>query len=186
MRPVGSEHEVGVDVRVVAATNRNLEAEITEGRFREDLYYRLNVIRLEIAPLRDRPEDVRPIAEHLLGKHCRLQRRQLEWDESALLWLTGQSFAGNVRELENLVERAVALSVGPIIRLEDLEQKVAPVQLDLTEGFDLDAHLQDIERRILLQALEQSGGVRKKAAKLLGMTFRSFRYRLAKYDLDVE
>ena len=186
VRPVGAEKELDVDVRVVAATNRNLENEIAEGGFREDLYYRLNVIRLEIPPLRDRPEDVRPIAEHLLEKHCRLQRRQLEWDEHALVWLTAQSFAGNVRELENLVERAVALCAGPIIRLEDLDQKSVPAQFELGEGFDLDGHLQEIERRILLQALEQTGGVRKKAAKLLGMTFRSFRYRLAKYDLDVE
>ena len=187
VRPVGSEHEVAVDVRVVAATNRNLEEDIAAGQFREDLYYRLNVIRLEIPPLRERPEDVRPLAEHLLDKHCRLQRRQLEWDESALVWLSAQTFAGNVRELENLVERAVALSAGPVLRPEDFEERSAAATVptpDLVAGFDLDAHLQDIERRILLQALEQSGGVRKKAAKLLGMTFRSFRYRLAKYDLD--
>ncbi|MBX3250825.1 MAG: sigma-54-dependent Fis family transcriptional regulator [Myxococcales bacterium] len=193
VRPVGSEREHPVDVRVVAATNRDLEAEVREGRFREDLYYRLNVIRMTLPPLRDRPEDVRPLAEHLLHKHATFQRRSLRLGDEALRWLAAQPFPGNVRELENLVERAVALAPGPEIDVEDLAGRrppptpgtglPRPLDGPLPDPFDLDAHLAEIEKRILLQALEQRGGVRKHAAKLLGMTFRSFRYRLAKYGL---
>ena len=191
VRPVGESDEIPVDVRVLAATNRDLEADIEDGSFREDLYYRLNVIRLQIPPLRSRPEDIRPLAEHLLAKHCALQERRLTLSDATIRHLARQSFPGNVRELENLLERAVALAEGPEIEVEDLgmpatapDGSVAPVAL--TPGFDLDAHLSTIEKRVLLDALEEAGGVKKHAAALVGMTFRSFRYRLAKYDLDDE
>ncbi|MCB9600775.1 MAG: sigma-54-dependent Fis family transcriptional regulator [Sandaracinus sp.] len=190
VRPVGGEREVPIDVRVVAATNRELEREVKEGRFREDLFYRLNVIRVELPPLRERPEDIAPLAQHLLEKHCAYQHRSLRFSEESLRWLAVQGFPGNVRELENLVERAVALSAGPVIEPDDLGGRTVDVPsvshtlpADLPDGFDLDGHLAEIEKKVLLQALAQCGGVRKRAAKLLGMTFRSYRYRLAKYGL---
>lgn len=189
VRPVGGSKEVPTNARVVAATNRDLEDEVQEGRFREDLFYRLNVIRLPLPSLRERPEDVRPLAEHLLAKHNALQERALSFLPEALAWLSRQDFPGNVRELENRIERAVALAVTDSIDVEDLGGGVVAstgvpgmAVPDLHEGFDLDAHLASIEHAILLQALEKNGGVRKRAAKFLKMTFRSFRYRLAKYD----
>ena len=191
VRPVGGDRELPIDVRVVAATNRVLEDEVREGRFREDLYYRLNVIRLHIPPLRERPEDVRPLARHLLTKHAALQGRPLELSEEALTWLSRQRFPGNVRELENLIERAVALAPADarVLREGDFggSQSVAEASLEPVElgpGFSLDEYLTSIERRLLLRALEESGGVRKRAAELLGMSFRQFRYRLAKCNLD--
>ncbi len=192
VRPIGSESETSVDVRVVAATNRDLEAEIEAGNFREDLYYRLNVIRLVLPPLRERPEDIRPLAEHLLEKHAALQRRTLSLSEEALRWLSHRSFPGNVRELENVVERAVALGRGPVLSVEDLggtpsrPPSMFPTDpgLDLSKGIDLDAHLAAIEKRLLLEALDVANGNRTKAAELVGMTFRSFRYRLAKLTDD--
>ncbi len=194
VRPVGGAHEIDVAVRVVAATNRDLEEEVQTGTFREDLFYRLNVIRLELPALRERPEDIRPLAEHLLAKHNALQGRSLVFDDDSLSWLTRQRFSGNVRELENRIERAVALAAQDHIEVEDLgggtrvtgDMRLSALP-EIHEGFDLDAHLGGIERAILLQALAKNDGVRKRAAKYLGMTFRSFRYRLAKYDdLDSE
>ncbi|MEM9067798.1 MAG: sigma-54 dependent transcriptional regulator [Myxococcota bacterium] len=190
VRPVGSEREEEVDIRLVAATNRDLEAEVEQGTFREDLFYRLNVIRLRIPPLRDRPEDIRPLAQHLLEKHNAAQERTLSLSDAALAWLALQPFPGNVRELENLIERAVALAPNQTISVEDFGvdsgDLVPRVPAVLPADFDVDAHLGAIERTILLKALDQSEGVRKRAAELLGMTFRQFRYRLAKYDLDNE
>ncbi len=190
VRPIGGADELPVDVRVVAATNRDLESEVEEGAFREDLFYRLNVIRIRIPPLRERPEDIRPLAQHLLEKHCTLQSRRRTLSDEAMDWLVRQPFPGNVRELENRMERAVALSTGERIELDDVRPEgpgsgvgtvAAPV---IGEGFDLEAHLAAVERAVLYRALEASGGVRKRAAELLGMTFRQFRYRLAKHEDD--
>jgi len=190
VRPVGGSDEVPVDVRVVAATNRDLESEIEEGTFREDLFYRLNVIRIRIPPLRERPDDIRPLATHLLEKHSTLQGRRRALSDEAMDWLVRQPFPGNVRELENRIERAVALSPGELMGLEDMRPEgptsapgtvAAPA---IGEGFDLEAHLAAVERTVLYRALEASGGVRKRAAELLGMTFRQFRYRLAKHEDD--
>ncbi|MEM1417356.1 MAG: sigma-54 dependent transcriptional regulator, partial [Myxococcota bacterium] len=191
VRPVGGERERPVDVRVVAATNRDLEAEVSERRFREDLFYRLNVIRLELPALRERPEDITPLAAHLLAKHASLQGRgAMRFSEEAVASLAARQFPGNVRELENVVERAVALSEGLEIGTEDLRMR--PGKTDeaapladagaLPEGFDLDDHLAGVERRILHRALAQTDGNRTQAARLLGMSFRSFRYRLAKHE----
>ena len=192
VRPVGGSNEVSVNVRVVAATNRDVEREVTEGTFREDLFYRLNVIRLNLPPLRDRPEDIAPLALHFLEKHNVLQGRRLALSDDATAWLKTQTFPGNVRELENTIERAVALADGPLVEPSDLTERPlaaagcepsAPTDLPL-DGFSLDDYLAAVERRVLYQALEQSNGVRTNAAKLLGMSFRSFRYRLAKYEGD--
>ncbi len=190
VRPIGGEKEFEVDVRLVAATNRDVELEVREGRFRQDLFYRLNVIRLVMPPLRDRPEDIPLLAEHFLVKHGALAGRRLLFSPEVLRWIAQQRYPGNVRELENVVERAVTLAAGPRITLADLPDTLAtngaatprPIGLP-PEGMDLDAFLADTEQRLLLEALERTGGVRKRAAKLVGMSFRSFRYRLAKYGL---
>ncbi|HET8936447.1 MAG TPA: sigma-54 dependent transcriptional regulator [Polyangiales bacterium] len=192
VRPVGSEEELPVDVRVVAATNRRIEQEVQAGRFREDLFYRLNVIHLHLPPLRERTEDIPLLAEHFLTKHAATQDKRLSFAPDALRHLLALPLRGNVRELENLVERAVTLSIGPRIELADLTlqpttAEVAPRMRipELPEtGFDLDGYLAEVERQILLSALAQASGVRTDAAKLLRMSFRSFRYRLAKYGLS--
>ncbi len=188
VRPVGGSKEVEVDIRVVAATNRDMEHEVAAGRFRQDLFYRLNVIRLHLPPLRERPEDIPLLAAHFVQKHAALAGRRVELSPEALRWLVTQPFPGNVRELENAVERAVTLASGDRITGEDVSLG-APVAVATTnevllgEGFDIDAYLGGIERSLLLKALEEAKGVRTEAAKLLGTTFRSFRYRLAKYGL---
>jgi two-component system response regulator PilR (NtrC family) len=179
---------VEVDVRVVAATNRDVEREVAEGRFRQDLFYRLNVIHIRLPALRDRPEDIPLLAEHFLQKHDAVHRKGATLSPEALRWLSGQRYPGNVRELENLIERALTLSQGDRIERSDLpsggDDAPPPSGAPLPDhGFDLDGYLAAIEQRILLQALSQCGGVRTEAARLLGMSFRSFRYRLAKYGL---
>lgn len=188
VRPVGGSREREVDVRVVAATNRDVEREVAEGRFRQDLFYRLNVIRLHLPPLRERPEDIPLLAQHFVQKHAALAGKPIELSPEALSWLVRQPFPGNVRELENVIERAVTLALGNRITLDDLpdgartDGPTTPAAR-IGEGFNLDAHLAAIERAFLLEALERTGGNRTEAAKLLGTTFRSFRYRLAKYGL---
>jgi two-component system response regulator PilR (NtrC family) len=186
VRPVGGSGEVEVDVRVLAATNRDVEAEVTAGSFREDLFYRLNVIRIEVPPLRERPEDIPVLAEYFLAKHAALQGRPLELSADAVRWLAQQPYAGNVRELENIVERGVTLARGNTVEREDLgDSHPAPKTTTISEipegTFELDDYLTQVERELLFRALDQAGGVRKKAAELLGMSFRQFRYRLAKH-----
>ncbi|HEX3593821.1 MAG TPA: sigma-54 dependent transcriptional regulator [Polyangiaceae bacterium] len=194
VRPVGAAQEVGVDVRVLAATNRNVEADVSAGRLRQDLYYRLNVIRIELPPLRDRREDIPPLTERFLRRFAReMGKDVVGLSADALRALEGYAFPGNVRELENLIERSVALAGARMIGLGDLPREVsgmaaAPTTALLAlppEGCNLDDVLGEAERRLLLSALERTGGLRTAAAKLLGITFRSLRYRLAKHGLDV-
>jgi two-component system response regulator PilR (NtrC family) len=186
VRPVGGSAEVEIDVRVVAATNREVEAEVDAGTFREDLFYRLNVIRIEVPPLRERPEDIPVLAQYFLQKHSAVQERRLAFAPEAMRWLAQQSYAGNVRELENMVERGVTLAPGNTVNREDLgdahPSKRAVGLTQIPEGsFDLDEYLAQVERELLFRALDQAEGVRTKAAELLGMSFRQFRYRLAKH-----
>jgi two-component system response regulator PilR (NtrC family) len=191
VRPVGGHEEIPVQCRVVAATNRDVKRDVAEGRFREDLYYRINVINLHLPPLRERPEDIALLADHFLVKHGQLQSKRLSFAPEALRWLLSRDYRGNVRELENLVERAVTLAIGSRVELSDVDYdpsapKGAPRWLPVEipdGGFDLDAYLAEAERRILIVALDKAKGVRKDAARLLGTTFRSLRYRLAKYGL---
>ena len=194
VRPVGGGQEIGVDVRVPAATNRDVEADVREGKFRQDLYYRLNVIRIELPTLRDRPEDVSRLADRFVHRFAaELGKDVRGLTPDALRALDAYAFPGNVRELENMIERAVALASSPAIGLGDLPPAVsglsaspAPLLADLPpEGCALDEVLGEVERRLILQALARTGGVRKAAAKLLGVTFRSMRYRLAKHALEV-
>jgi two-component system response regulator PilR (NtrC family) len=192
VRGVGSATEVPVDVRVLAATNRNVEDDVRDGRFRQDLYYRLNVIRVEVPALRERSEDIRPLAEYFLLRCAAEQGKDIRvLAPDTLRALERYSFPGNVRDLENIIERAVALATGPTIGLGDLPREVSgatslptPSLVGLPdEGCNLDDVLGEIERRMVLQALERSGGVRTQAAKLLGVTLRSLRYRLQKHAL---
>jgi two-component system response regulator PilR (NtrC family) len=192
VRGVGASAEVPVDVRVVAATNRPVEEDVRAGRFRQDLYYRLNVIRIEVPPLRTRREDVRPLAEHFLLRCAAEHSKDIRgFAPDAMRALEGYAFPGNVRELENVIERAVALATGQILGLGDLPSEVSgvvalptPALVGLpSEGCNLDEVLGEVERRLLLQALERAGGVRTQAAKLLGVTFRSLRYRLQKHAM---
>jgi two-component system, NtrC family, response regulator PilR len=192
VKPVGATGEIEIDVRVIAATNRELEEEVARGAFRSDLYYRLNVIEVRIPPLRQRREDVPLLIEHFLRRFAGEQEKRLSGiTPDALAKLQDYDYPGNVRELENLIERAVTLASGPRIDLESLPPLKSPQKgpadgesMAFGDGFDLDRTLHDYERTIILRALEQTGGVRKKAAQLLGISFRSLRYRLDKLGLD--
>lgn len=194
VKAVGGVEDEEVDTRIVAATNRDLAAEVKAGRFREDLYYRLNVVQIKVPPLRERREDVLLLAEHFLAKVGKEQGlSNLSFSPDAIRALGSHSFPGNVRELENAVERAVTLAESETISESDLPSALRGANALLREevgeipaGFDLQLHLDDIERQFLERALEQSGGVRQDAAKLLGLSFRSYRYRLKKLGSDEE
>jgi two-component system response regulator PilR (NtrC family) len=192
VRSVGASAEVGVDVRVLAATNRAVEEEVKSGRFRQDLYYRLNVIRIEVPPLRARREDIPDLARHFLARCAAEHDKEVRgFTPDALRVLDGYTFPGNVRELENLVERAIALASSPVIGLGDLPAEVSGASAQATprllelpdDGCNLDDVLGELERRLLVQALERSGGLRTNAAKMLGVSTRSLRYRLQKHSL---
>jgi two-component system response regulator PilR (NtrC family) len=192
VRRVGGNADTAVDVRIVTATNRDLFAEAQAGRFREDLYYRLNVIQITLPPLRERMEDVPLLAQHFLEKFAREQGRPpCRLSEAALARILAYDFPGNVRELENSVERAVALCRGDEIGPELLPSALlaarsgAVVAAPLpAAGASLDDMMEAFERQVLLSALAKTGGVKKRAAQLLGITFRSMRYRLEKLGLD--
>jgi two-component system response regulator PilR (NtrC family) len=191
IRRVGGTSDRKVDVRILAATNRRLEDEVAAGRFREDLYYRLNVIEISLPPLRERLEDLPLLVRHFLDKYAReLEKPVQELGEATMRRLHEYGFPGNVRELENLVERAVALSRDGIVGEDALPAQLlqSPERATLgripPEGASLEALVNDYERGLLLEALRRSKGVKKRAAQLLGVSFRSFRYRLEKLGLD--
>ncbi len=194
VRPVGGTMEIPVDTRIVAATNRDLAHMVKEKLFREDLYYRLNVLRLHLPPLRDRREDLLALIEHFRARFAAENGRPLvSFSQEALRLMLAHHWPGNVREVENAVERSVALSQGPTIIRDDLPPEVLgaalgarPGELILPpEGLQLEATLDDIERSLIRQALERAKGVRTHAATHLGLTFRSFRYRLHKLGMAV-
>lgn len=192
VRPVGSTSEVEVDVRIVAASNRDLEVEVSEGGFRPDLYYRLNVVRIDIPPLRERHEDIPALLEYFIARYSKEVGRKIDgMTPDALQLLLDYAYPGNVRELENIVERSVALSTGEVLGIDTLpptlvRDKEPPTaqQIMLGVGFALDETLDQIERQYLQEALSQANGVRTKAADILGISFRSLRYRLRKLQLD--
>jgi two-component system response regulator PilR (NtrC family) len=192
VRPVRGLKDVAVDVRVVAATNRDLAEEVKEGGFREDLFYRLNVIQIAVPPLRERRGDIVPLAEAFITRHAReAGRGRLTLSREAEACLLSYRWPGNVRELENTIERAVTLVDGEVIdpgalppHLRGLTpEPEGPLEL-APGGMDLQSYLDGVERKFLTLALERSGGVKKEAAKLLGLSFRSIRYRLAKLGLS--
>jgi two-component system response regulator PilR (NtrC family) len=188
---VGGTSDIHVDVRILSATNRELEEDVRSGRFREDLYYRLNVIEVKLPALRERPEDIPPLLQHFIERFASEQRKAIrEASSEVLAAFEGYAFPGNVRELENLVERAVTLTSGERIEIDSLPESVfrrgePEVCSRIPEGgVDLESLLGDYERSLLREALERTGGVKKRAAALVGVSFRSFRYRLEKLGLE--
>ncbi|CAM9645460.1 unnamed protein product, partial [Discosporangium mesarthrocarpum] len=192
IRRVGDTVDRKIDVRIVSATNRRLEDEVAEGRFREDVYYRLNVIQLQLPPLRDREEDIPLLAQHFIRRFSEELGKDVDgMNAEAYDLLASYAFPGNVRELENLIERAVALARGPVIGPELLPPTVVrpaaapPTAPRVTsEGVDLERLVADYERSLIEESLVASKGVKKQAARLLGISFRSFRYRLEKLGIE--
>ncbi|MBN2530520.1 MAG: sigma-54-dependent Fis family transcriptional regulator [Deltaproteobacteria bacterium] len=192
VRPVGGQMEVPVDVRIISATNQNLQSLIENGAFRTDLYYRLNVISIEIPPLRRRKEDIKPLIDYFLpqiASEAKSQARDVH--PAAMRYLMEHRYPGNVRELKNILERAVALASGDLITPVDLPprltkhtaESIIPAPNKMTgDGIDLDATLAKVESQYIKKALDQTGGVQSAAAKLLGITVRSLRYRLNRDD----
>lgn len=217
-RKVGGTEDIRVDVRIIAATNRDLEAAVRGGTFREDLFYRLNVILLKTPALRERKDDIPILVEHFMKKFCTAQGKPLlKIDPAVASAFQNYGWPGNIRELENTIERAVTLESGSSITLNSIPRQVLSAAGDIepvhtadtpasarkmeipapefSKGpIDLDSILQGVERTYLLAALAHSRGVKKRAAELLGITFRSIRYRLKKLgvasdddsDSDVE
>ena len=200
-KPVGGVEEVDVNVRVVAATNRDLEAEIKAGRFREDLFFRLNVVEVNVPPLRDRFEDIPLLVNSFLQTFSvEYQRNISSISSDAMKLLLDFSYPGNVRQLENIVERAVALCIGNELNTDHLPNSMVlqtatestkPIRVDSDlafpeEGIDLDRVVEDLELKLIREALKRSNGVKTKAAELLGLSFRQFRYKLSKYNREIE
>lgn len=184
VRPIGESQEVPLDVRVLSATHQDLRALVAEGRFREDLYYRINVIELKVPPLRERTGDIRELAEHLLARLAqRAGTNTPELTAAALQALQAHGFPGNVRELENILERAFTLSDGQQIDASDLQLRTDSSEDD-DSGDDLDEQLSSVERDAIVRALQQSRYNKTAAAKLLGISFRTLRYRIKKLGIE--
>lgn len=188
LRRVGGTAVKKVDVRLITASNRNLARQVKEGHFREDLYYRINVLQVELPPLRERLEDIPLLVEHLAAKHG---GQGVTVTPGALKCLMNHPFPGNVRELENIIERALVLD-NRQITVQNLPANVQCTEkrFDFNgeieipdDGIRLEEALEQLERQYLLKALEKAGGSKSLAAELLGMTFRSYRYKIAKYGL---
>ncbi len=196
VRRVGATEDVKVEVRIIAATNRNLEEMVAKGTFRQDLFYRLNVINIKTPSLRDRREDVPLLANHFLKKYNeRLNKNIGAISSEAMEILKKYDYPGNVRELENMIERTVALEGGATILPESLPPMVNTAsgrkmassnEIEMgDDGVDLDKVMGQIEKELLVKAIHSAGGVKKRAAKLLHISFRSMRYRIEKYNLGV-
>jgi DNA-binding NtrC family response regulator len=188
IRRVGGTRTVKIDVRVVAATNRDLRAMVSDGRFRDDLYYRINVLSVDVPPLRERREDIPVLIDYFLKKHTRNTSRLVRGltPETRRLMMD-YSWPGNVRQLESAIERAILLCEGDLITVEDLPLEVRQEARPTTEGaFKLPAEgisFEDVERSLIVQAMEQTDYNITKAAKLLGLTFRTLQYRLEKFGI---
>jgi two-component system response regulator PilR (NtrC family) len=201
VRPVGGTDEIAIDVRVIAATNRDLDKSVAENTFREDLYYRLNVIPVVVPPLRERREDIPLLANHFLKKYASAAGRTItRVNTGSLEALCGYDWPGNVRQLENTIERAVALETSEELKVELPVEKskaraaaaglgmsgsfgVSATGAALPEGVDMEKYVADIERSLLQSALTQSNGVQTRAADILKISYRSFRHLMKKYDL---
>ncbi len=197
VRRIGSTGEIEIDVRILAATNKNLEQGVQDKSFREDLYYRLNVIPIHLSPLRDRRDDVPLLADHFLVKARESMGKNItKIADEAVEMLTNYDWPGNVRELENVIERAMALETTSVILPERLPEKVRDFgkvpaggaaegedEEFPEEGVDFADRVGNVERQLLASAMSHAGGVQTKAAKLLRMNLRSFRYLLQKYNL---
>jgi len=191
VRPVGATEETDVDTRVIAATNRDLASMVSDSTFREDLYYRISVIPMELPPLRERAEDISELATHFVEKFCASGGRQLSVSESAMRLLERYSWPGNVRELEHTIERAVALESTSSIQPERLPEKitnynpyrVADAMEFPEEGINLTAHLDQLEKTYVMEALRRTNGNQTNAADLLKMSVRSLRHLLDKHGV---
>ena len=198
VRRVGGTSDIAVDIRVVAATNRAIETEVAEGRFREDLFYRLNVIAINVPPLRDRKSDIAVLIRHFIDKFNKEQDKSIKGvSHDAMALLTVYDYPGNVRELENAIEGAIAVEPSTMITPSSLPVNMrsdamalrtdAPVEggpvpeYSLEEGIELDKAVLDFEMSMIEEAMNVAGGVKKKAAELLGISFRQLRYKLEKY-----
>jgi len=196
IRPVGGGQETPIDTRVIAATNKNLLQQVQEGLFREDLYYRLSVIPVEVPPLRDRGEDVVVLANHFLKKFAvQMSKNVVRLSPESLKIMRGYDWPGNVRVLENTIERAVAMSTGEELDVElpNSTTAAAPAAAASggalgivlpTDGIDLERYLADIEKSLLQSALRRSNGTQTRAAEFLKLSYRSFRHLMKKYDLS--
>jgi two-component system, NtrC family, response regulator PilR len=195
-RRLGGTEEVEADIRVIAATNRDLAKMVAEGTFREDLFYRINVIPIRLPALRERVEDIPLLADHFVARFAEQMGKGITGiSGAAMACLKAYAWPGNIRELENAIERAVALERTPSILVDSLPEQLrggappqgtaatTPAESFPENGFDLEQHVQHIEREYIAEALRRAGGVKVKAAELLGMSFRSFRYYMKKYDL---
>jgi DNA-binding NtrC family response regulator len=188
IRRVGGTHEINVDVRVIAATNRDLRAMVSDGRFRDDLYYRINVLSIDVPPLRERREDIPVLIEYFLKKHTKNTSRLVTGLTSETKKLMNDySWPGNVRQLESAIERAILLSEGDQITPDDLPTEVRQEVGPAAEGaFKLPAegiNFEEVERNLITQAMEQTDYNITRAAKLLGLTFRTLQYRLEKFGI---
>ena len=205
-RRLGGTDEVAADIRIIAATNRDLSKMVAAGEFREDLFYRINVIPVRLPALRERQGDIQPLAEHFITRFAAQMKKEVRGiSGAALACLQTYAWPGNVRELENAMERAVALERTPAVLPDSLPDAVrdasaaaAPAlaaalpalaaalqdDLSLDDGFDLEQHVQGVEREYIMEALRRAKGVKKHAAELLGLSFRQFRYLLKKYNIQ--
>ena len=184
VRPVGDAHEQPVDVRILSATHSDLGKMVAGGDFREDLYYRVNVIELKVPPLRERGDDILELAEQILAQ---LGHREVRIDEDARTTLLRHEFPGNVRELENMLERAITLSSSGIIRVSDLQLRKTPSNTlagDADGNGDLSGQIEDVQRKAIVDALEKTRYNKTAAAKLLGISFRQLRYRIKKLGIE--
>jgi len=184
--PLGAERTERVDVRVIAATNRDLRQMVAEGKFAEDLFYRLNVIPFELPPLRDRRDDIPALVEHFLRKHAQRTGRRIDrMEEGVLAELQQYDWPGNVRELENTIERAVVLSTTPVITKHSISVLgTATPQTTGLPSLKLRQNLEWVEKETIRRALDSARGVKKDAAELMGISQRALSYYLAKYRID--
>ncbi len=185
---VGGNEKIEVDVRIIAATNKDLEQKIKDGSFREDLYYRLNVVSIKIPPLRERKEDILPMVESFIEKYCKENNKEkMEISKEAADVLMKYNYPGNVRELENIIERGVVLTRGNVITLNDLPMNIKGFKeermLAASGEGSLTEQVEALEKQLIFDALQESDGNQTKAGKLLGLTERNLRYKLKKYNI---
>jgi two-component system response regulator PilR (NtrC family) len=193
VRPVGGTEEIAVDVRVIAATNRDLQKMVAEKTFREDLYYRISVIPIPVPPLREHRDDIRALTDYFVKRfNASMSKNIISVEPDVYEALESYDWPGNVRELENTVERAVAFESGEMLKLERLPEHIVMPQIKIHEieasfpdaGINFDEQVSEVERKLVEAALRKANGVQTKAAELLKMTYRSFRHYMAKYNLQ--
>jgi transcriptional regulator with GAF, ATPase, and Fis domain len=184
---VGGNQVLHADVRIISATNRDLEARVKDGIFREDLFYRLNVVVMSVPPLRERKEDIPPLIDHFMKRYSRQNGKEIrEISREARDMLLKYDYPGNVRELENIIERAVVISRGPFLKMEDLPFRELPepaAEPGKIQGRLLKDAVEELERRMIIEAMEEAGHHQTKAAEILGLSERMLRYKLKKYGL---